>query len=118
MGAQTINDTERNLLVGSITSVTLSGREAENRADGQRQVQRRMNKPIFGAAIEMRGFYDWIVHREIEKTVDAYLDNKPAPTIWHCGDAEKFFSKDGVVRSVPVLACRQTAGTGFFYVHL
>eukprot|EP00505_MAST-04D_sp_SCG-Rhode-Island_P000199 Stramenopile-MAST_4_protein_199 len=116
--AQIINDTERNLLVGSITSVTLSGREAEKRADGQRQVQRRMNKPIFGAAIEMRDFYDWIIHKDIEKTVDFYLDNKPAPTMWNFGDPDKFWGEGNIVRGAPVLACRQSSGTGFGYVFL
>lgn len=39
--AQIIGDPERSLLVGGIASVTLSAKEAEARADGLRQVQRR-----------------------------------------------------------------------------
>ena len=115
---QIINDSERSLLIGSITSVTLSGKEAEKRPDKNRQVQKRLNKPIFGAAIEMRGFFDWIIHSEIEKTVDAYLDNRPAPTTWNVGTAGDFFGADSKVISLPVLACRQESSTSFGYIYL
>ena len=73
---QIIDDPERSVLVGGIASVTLSAREAEAREDQLRQVQRRYSNPVFGAAIELRQFDEWVVHRDVERAIDAYLDFK------------------------------------------
>ena len=77
--AQVISDPERALLVGGVTSVTLSANEAAARKDKMRQVSRRNASCVFGAAIELRGFNNWIVHPDLESTVDAYLDYVPFP---------------------------------------
>jgi stage III sporulation protein SpoIIIAA len=58
--ANLINDPDRSVLVGGITSVTLSAREAEARADKLRQVSKRMQAAVFGAAVELRGYYDLV----------------------------------------------------------
>ena len=80
--AQVISDPERSLLVGGVASVTLSAKEAAARADGLRQVSRRYASCVFGAAIELRGFNNWIVHPDLESMVDAYLDYVPFPAQW------------------------------------
>ena len=59
--AQIVGCPERSLLVGGVASVTLSGREAAEREDGRRQVQKRCGRPVFHTAIELRGFSDWVV---------------------------------------------------------
>jgi len=66
--AQVVRDPERNIITGSITSVTLSAGEAKERADKLRQVERRMGAPVFGAAVELRGFGEWVLHEDIEHT--------------------------------------------------
>jgi len=75
--AQVVRDPERNIITGSITSVTLSAGEAKERADKLRQVERRMGAPVFRAAVELRGFGEWVLHEDIEHTVDALLDGRP-----------------------------------------
>ena len=47
-------DPDRSLLFGGIASVTLSAREAEARSDRLRQVSKRINSAVFGAAVELR----------------------------------------------------------------
>ncbi len=39
--------------------------------------------PAFDVAIEIRGFHDWIVHEDIGKAVDAYLDGVSTPAWRH-----------------------------------
>ena len=72
--AQLANDPERNLLVGGVASVTLSAREAEARQDKQRQVSRRYMSPVFGAAVELRGIGEWVVHADVEHAKVSVID--------------------------------------------
>ena len=39
--------------------------------------------PAFDVAIEIRGFHDWIIHEDIGKAVDAYLDGASTPAWRH-----------------------------------
>ena len=112
--AQVISDPERSLLVGGVASVTLSAKEAAARADGLRQVSRRYASCVFGAAIELRGFNNWIVHPDLESTVDAYLDYVPFPA--HLRE-----KKQGaiLIESTPIVGIRQQGSSvGFCYAKL
>lgn len=112
--AQVISDPERSLLVGGVASVTLSAKEAAARADGMRQVSRRFASCVFGAAIELRGFNNWIVHPDLESTVDAYLDYVPFPA--HLRE-----KKQGaiLIESTPIVGIRQQGSSvGFCYAKL
>ena len=107
-----MNDNDRSLLVGGVTSVTLSAREAEARPDKLRQVQKRANSVVFGAAVELRGYHDWIVHDDLESAVDKYLDHRPFPASWRVVDGEE-------VLSTPLTGCRQSgSAVGFGYALL
>tara|TARA_B110001452_G_C15222566_1_gene423803 strand:+ start:156 stop:1850 length:1695 start_codon:yes stop_codon:yes gene_type:complete len=107
-----LNDNDRSLLVGGVTSVTLSAREAEARADKLRQVQKRANSVVFGAAVELRGYHDWIVHDDLESAVDKYLDHRPFSASWRQLDGEE-------VTSTPLAGCRQSgSAVGFGYALL
>ena len=75
--ASLLGDHDRSLLVGGVASVTLSAREAEARPDKLRQVSRRYGTAVFGTAVELRGYTDWIVHEDLEAAVDSYLDYVP-----------------------------------------
>eukprot|EP00947_MAST-08B_sp_MAST-8B-sp1_P000996 g996.t1 len=79
---QIVHCPERSMLVGGVTSVTLSGREATGRADRRRQVQKRCGPAVFSGALELRGFSDWIHHDDVEKATDALLDFEPTPATW------------------------------------
>ena len=63
------------LLFGGFASVTLSAKEAEARPDKLRQVTKRTGGTVFGTAVELRGYYDFILHDDLEGAVDKYLDN-------------------------------------------
>ena len=113
--AQVISDPERSLLVGGVASVTLSAKEAAARADGLRQVSRRYASCVFGAAIELRGFNNWIVHPDLESMVDAYLDYVPFPAQWR----KKQGSSQPVIESTPIVGIRQQGSSvGFCYAKL
>ena len=112
--SQLIDDPERSLLVGGVTSVTLGAKEAEARADGLRQVSRRMANCVFGAAVELRGFSDWILHADVEATVDAYLDRTPFTASWRQRATAR-----PTVTSTPLVGVRQQGSSlGFAYARL
>ena len=114
---QLMNDPERNLLLGGVASVTLSDREARERGE-EKQTRRRVSPPVFGAALELRGYSNWILHDNIEKAVDAYLANKPFPASHRVGlDAEgaPAVGLPAQVRSTPLAGCRQKGGESFGY---
>ena len=107
----------RNLLLGGVASVTLSDREARERGE-EKQTRRRVSPPVFGAALELRGYSNWILHDNIEKAVDAYLANKPFPASHRVGlDAEgaPAVGLPAQVRSTPLAGCRQKGGESFGY---
>ena len=112
--SQLLDDPERNLLLGSVTSVTLSAREAAARPDKLRQVQRRMATPVFGAAIELRGFGELVLHENVQSAVDAMLDLRPCPAVLHRHIEEE---EDNLVKADPILGIRQN-GNAFSYVRL
>jgi nucleoside-triphosphatase THEP1 len=102
-----IGDAERSVLIGGIQAVTLSAREAAARADGRRTVQRRYGPPVFGAAIELRGFGECVVHSSVEKAVDALLDHTTCEAWWHRvkpGSPRNADEGSGVVVATPVVA--------------
>lgn len=110
--AQIVNDPERSLLCGGVASVTLSAREAEARPDKLRQVSRRYGSSVFGAALELRGYEDWIFHHDLETAVDKFLDFTPFAASWRKREAE-------AVVATPLLACRQPGSSvGFAYARL
>lgn len=71
-----ISDHERGPLVGNCASVTLSGREADKRADKAKQVLKRKKEPVFQAALELHSRTTWIFHNNVKDCIDAYLDNE------------------------------------------
>jgi len=106
-------DPDRSLLFGGIASVTLSAREAEARSDRLRQVSKRINSAVFGAAVELRGYYDLVVHDDLENAVDKYLDAVPFPVSWRRREG------DESVRATPLVGCRQQgSAVGFAYAKL
>ena len=124
--ASLLTDHDRSLLIGGVASVTLSAREAEARSDKLRQVSRRCGQPVFGAAVELRGYYDWIVHEDLASAVDKYLDYVPFPAVWRVRQpaaglppmANEEICPHEIV-STPVLGCHQQGSTlGFAYAHL
>ena len=79
-----INDPERRELLGGVTSgVLLSDASAAARADKRKAVEKRKGDPPFDVAIEVRGFHDWIVHDNVGKAVDAYLEGAATPAWRH-----------------------------------
>lgn len=103
--AQLLVDPERSVLVGGVQSVTLSAREADQRPDRRRTVQRRYGAPVFGVAVELRGFGEAIVHDDVQLAVDAALDSACSCAWWHRAD-----DKQGVVRARPVIAVPSASG--------
>ena len=85
--------------------MTLSARECQNRKDKRRQVTRRVARPVFGTAIELRGFSDWIIHRNVQEAVDKFFDYALFDAVWQ---------RKVAVESVttPVVACRQQSSLG------
>jgi stage III sporulation protein SpoIIIAA len=76
-----VNDRERGPLMGGITSVTLSGREADKRPDKRKQVIKRLREPVFHAALELHSRTSWIFHKNLMEAVDGYLENEPTPAL-------------------------------------
>ena len=93
------SDPERSLLIGGVASVTLSAREAAQRPDGERQVSRRYQSSVFGAALELRGFSDWVLHADLEKAVDAFLDYGVFAASWRRREG-------ATVTATPLAGCR------------
>ena len=129
--AEIINDPERAVLCGGITGVTLSAREASARRDKRRQVSKRTCPPVFSVALEMRGFHDWILHPNLEATIDAYLDHTPSPAEWRrrvsVGSGATAGGGGGGggggpqqfrVESVPLAACHSAGNNNFAYAKL
>ena len=111
--AQIASDPERSVLIGGVTSVTLSAGEAAKRADKERQVSRRCQSTVFGTAVELRSFGEWIIHRDLEKAVDAYLDYAPFGASWR----KRSSADDGVLERVicaPLVGVRQRGSIGSF----
>ena len=71
----------------------------------------RSMKPVFGAAVEILGFTDWIIHERLESSVDAYLDRRPVQAFWHHLDE----GMQDVVRR-PVVGVPRGEGGGLTYV--
>ena len=111
--AQIASDPERSVLIGGVTSVTLSAGEAAKRADKERQVSRRCQSTVFGTAVELRSFGEWIIHRDLEKAVDAYLDYAPFGASWR----KRSSADDEVLERVicaPLVGVRQRGSLGSF----
>ena len=107
-----MNDHERSLLFGGFASVTLSAKEAEARPDKLRQVTKRTGGTVFGTAVELRGYYDFILHDDLEGAVDKYLDNLPMQASWRVREGRD-------VISTPLIGCRQQGSVvGFGYARL
>ena len=110
--ASLLGDHDRSLLVGGVASVTLSAREAEARPDKLRQVSRRYGTAVFGTAVELRGYTDWIVHEDLEAAVDSYLDYVPFEASWRQREGDQ-------VLATPIVGCRQQGSSvGFAYARL
>ena len=101
-------DKDRNLLLGGVEDVTLGASEARARPDGRKQVMMRKGKVVFQSAVEMRGFSDWIVHRDLERTVGLALDGRCFPAHWHRLDA-------GELEVTPVVGRLTRGGDTFEY---
>ncbi|MCP9850618.1 AAA family ATPase [Cyanobium sp. Morenito 9A2] len=63
-------------LVGGIQSVTLGDEEARRRGS-QKSVLERCAEPTFPLAVEMQARSQWLVHREVARTVDLLLRGEP-----------------------------------------
>ena len=63
--------------LGGVTSVTLSGQEAERRFDKRKQVQKRAQEPVFHAALELHTRTKWIFHPSVKEAADAYFEGEP-----------------------------------------
>jgi nucleoside-triphosphatase THEP1 len=94
-----VNCKERGSLAGGIATVTLSGREAERRADKRKQVLKRSKEPIFTAALELHHRDEWIFHPNVKESVDNYFDGIPSEAVeLHPGAAL-------AVKSIPGEGC-------------
>jgi hypothetical protein len=91
-GTQLLNllgDPERvNLLGGISKDVTISDRAAAARTDAKKVIRQRRGEPVFGAALELHGFYDWRVYTDVAAVVDAYLQGQPARAQRHVREEE------------------------------
>lgn len=77
-------------------------------------MQRRHANCVFGAALELRGYYDWIIHADVEDTVDKYLDFMPFAAAWR-----QRVGGGTVVEDTPLVGVRQQGSAiGFAYAKL
>lgn len=106
--AQILFDKDRNVLLGGIQDVTLAASEARLRPDGKKQVMMRKGKVLFNRAVELRGFTDWVVHDDLERTVSLALDGRCFPAFWHRGS-------EGKLIKTPVVGRLTKAGDTFDY---
>eukprot|EP00035_Acanthoeca_spectabilis_P031910 m.16208 g.16208 ORF g.16208 m.16208 type:complete len:497 (+) comp5028_c0_seq1:1-1491(+) len=106
--AQILFDKDRNVLLGGIQDVTLAASEARLRPDGKKQVMMRKGKVLFNRAVELRGFTDWVVHDDLERTVSLALDGRCFPAFWHRGS-------EGKLIKTPVVGRLTKAGDTFHY---
>eukprot|EP00037_Helgoeca_nana_P024722 m.264985 g.264985 ORF g.264985 m.264985 type:complete len:544 (-) comp26736_c0_seq1:234-1865(-) len=109
--AQIMFDKDRNQLLGGIEDVTLGAAEARARPDGKKQVMMRKGKVVFQSAIEIRGFTDWVVHEDLERTVSLALEGKCFPAFWHR-------VKKGKLEKIPVVGRLTKGGDTFDYFSL
>ena len=65
-------------LVGGIQSVTLGDEEAKRRGSSKSILERKAS-PTFDIAIEIHDTKTWIIHENIEKSVDLLLQDQPCP---------------------------------------
>nr|QUE28061.1 Ycf45 [Sahlingia subintegra] len=65
-------------LVGGIEYVTLGDDEAKRRGT-QKSVLERRTTPVFDIAIEIHERYCWIIHENVEETVDGILQGTDVP---------------------------------------
>ena len=110
--AQLCADPERSVLIGGVSSVTLSAREADARPDKLRVVSRRYGNAVFGAAIELRGFTDWVIHSNLEAAVDAFLDFRPFSAAWRATETVEPNPKQTL--NVPLWAWRHHGSTNAY----
>eukprot|EP01063_Lacrimia_lanifica_P005817 TRINITY_DN13512_c0_g1_i1.p1 TRINITY_DN13512_c0_g1~~TRINITY_DN13512_c0_g1_i1.p1 ORF type:complete len:455 (+),score=95.47 TRINITY_DN13512_c0_g1_i1:170-1534(+) len=71
------NCKERGALVGGQHTVTVSGREADLRADKQKSVQKRLRDPVFLTAVELHERERWVYHPDVKGAMDFYFDHLP-----------------------------------------
>jgi stage III sporulation protein SpoIIIAA len=102
-------------LVGGIQSVTLGDDEARRRGS-QKTVLERKAPPTFDIAVEMLERQRWVVHEQVDETVDNLLRGRqPNPQVRTINEAGKVtitheLSTSG---SVEPLASRPLGGTGW-----
>ena len=63
----------------------------------------------------LRGFHDWVIHKDMAEVVDAYLDFKPFRAVRHVAES----ALADRVECTPIVACRQQGSAmGCTYAHL
>ena len=76
-----------------------------------------MATPVFGAAVELRGFNEWILHEDVEKSVDALLDRSLCKATYLTRvDESGTLDRDGtMVEAAPLIGLYQSRD-GFAYI--
>jgi hypothetical protein len=77
-----------------------------------------MATPVFGAAVELRGFSEWILHGNVEKSVDALLSREPCKAIYltRVNEESGAVNRDGgAVEAAPLIGLHQSR-EGFAYI--
>ena len=69
-----INTPKLRDILGRVDSAAVSDKNAEK--SGEKFVTRRLNEPAFGIAVEVLGFGKLAIHRDVKRSVDAYLSGE------------------------------------------
>ena len=80
-----------NRLLGGAHSVLLSAEEAKNRKSERKTVTERKDVCVFDVAIEIRERDKWVIHRDVQDSVDKLL-NDEVPTV-----ETRWKNEDGVI---------------------
>lgn len=74
---QLVENPELNVLLGGVHTVIIGDDEAQRRKVRSKSVQERMGPCAFDCAIELRSLHTWVIHHDLERSVDRLLSHQP-----------------------------------------
>ena len=102
-----MHNPELNILVGGVKSVILSATEVQERNRGgiagkKKSKSERQAPPTFPVLVELHGWTDWLIHRNVGRSVDVLLEGGSAKI------ERRRVTSEGLMVATPVRECFKT----------